>query len=248
MNPILRKLLLVFVCLASATAQAGSLDEAWQPWDQLLSRHVAKGYVDYTAMSREPKLARLQELIAQTDPETLNHQEKLVFYINAYNVLAVQGILDGRSPETLFGRAGFFKLSKYQIGGESLSLYAFEHERIIPLHEPRIHFAIVCASHSCPALRSEAYNTADLEFQLDSSARQFLADSSKNQFDKRQRIAWISSIFKWFREDFERHSGNLQAYLAQYAADPEVAQLLRDGAFEVRFLDYDWSLNGSFEP
>lgn len=234
--------------LGSAGARAAALDEAWQPWDRLLSDHVVNGYVDYTALSRAPEMTQLVELVEQTDPDSLDRLEQLVFYINAYNVLSAQGIIEGRSPETLLGRAVFFKLSKYSIGGESLSLYALEHERIIPLQEPRIHFAIVCASHSCPVLRSEAYNTANLDSQLDSSARQFLADTSKNQFDKRQRIAWLSSIFKWFREDFERHSGSLQAYLAQHVADPEVARLLRDEAFEVRFLDYDWSLNGSFEP
>ncbi len=248
MKTVLERVFLLVVCLGSFAAQAGNLNGDWQAWDQLLSRHVDNGHVDYTAISGAPELAQLLDLVDQTDTYSLGREEKLVFYINAYNLLAVKGIIDGRSPETLLGRAAFFKFSKYRIGGESLSLYAFEHKRILPLREPRIHFAIVCASHSCPALRSEAYSTADLEAQLDTSARQFLADSSKNQFDKRQRIAWISSIFKWFREDFERHSGSLQAYLARYVADPEVAGLLREEAFEVRFLDYDWSLNGSFEP
>jgi hypothetical protein len=246
MKSIFQRLLPAFALLSSIHTEAASPD--WQAWDQLLSRHVNNGYVDYTAISQAPALSELAQAVAQAELDPLNQREKLVFYINAYNVLAVKGIIDGRSPASLLGRANFFRLSQYQIGGEKLSLYALEHDRIIPLQEPRIHFAIVCASQSCPILRSEAYNTLDLETQLDAAARHFLADSSKNRFVKTQRIAWISSIFKWFRGDFEQHSGTLQAYLAQYVSDPDVAKLLREEAFELRFLDYDWSLNGSFDP
>lgn len=242
----LQRILLTLACLASIYSQADSPN--WRAWDQLVSRHVSKGHVDYTAISRAPELSALTQAVADAELASLDRREQLVFYINTYNLLAVQGIIDGRSPASLLGRANFFRLSQYQIGGEKMSLYALEHDRIIPLREPRIHFAIVCASRSCPILRSEAYNAADLDTQLDAAARQFLADSSKNRFVKTQRVAWISSIFKWFRDDFEQHSGTLQAYLAQYVADPEVAKLLREEAFELRFLDYDWSLNGSFEP
>ncbi len=246
MKPIFQGLLPTLALLFSIHAQGANPD--WQAWDQLLSRHVNNGYVDYTAISRAPELSALTLAVADAELDDLNQRAKLVFYINAYNLLAVKGIIDGRSPASLLGRANFFRVSQYQIGGEKMSLYALEHERIIPLREPRIHFAIVCASRSCPILRSEAYNATDLDTQLDAAARQFLADSSKNRFVKTQRVAWISSIFKWFRADFEQHSGTLQAYLAQYVADPDVAKLLREEAFELRFLDYDWSLNGSFEP
>ena len=70
-------------------------------------------------------------------------------------------------------------------------------------------------------------------------------DSSKNRFDKNQRIAWVSKIFDWYREDFEAHGESLQAYMADYVTDPEVAALLRQQAFTIRYLDYDWNLNGS---
>lgn len=248
MKPFIQRLLLTLVCLATSNTYANTAAVDWQVWDQLLSHHVKNGYVDYTALSREPQLANLTEAVANADLAPLAKPEKLEFYINAYNLLAVKGIIDGGSPASLLGRAGFFKLNQYRIGGEKMSLYALEHDRIIPLQEPRIHFAIVCASHSCPILRSEAYSVADLDAQLDAAARQFIADSSKNRFVKTQRVAWISSIFKWFRQDFEQHSGTLQAYLAQYVADPTVAELLREEAFELRFLKYDWSLNGTFEP
>jgi hypothetical protein len=244
MMKTLSQLTAIALCCAIATSSfASSYD--WTAWDQLLSRHVDDGYVDYTAMKDAPEVGERVAALAQADPETMSRKQQLAFYINSYNLLAIAGIVAGRSPASLLGRARFFRFSTYQLGDERLSLQALEHERILPLAEPRIHFAIVCASLSCPKLRSEAYSAEQLERQLDDNAMDFLNDASKNRFDKNQRIAWVSKIFDWYSEDFEEHGGSLQAYMADYATDPEVAALLRQQAFTIRYLDYDWSLNGS---
>ena len=116
---------------------------------------------------------------------------------------------------------------------------------IRPLDEPRIHFAIVCASKSCPRLRGEAYIAARLDAQLDAQARQFVNDPSRNRFDKATRTAYLSEIFKWFDEDFRAAAGSMQKYVARYAADPEVAQGLAADAYRVEWIGYDWSLNGT---
>lgn len=234
---------LTLCCAITTSSFASSLD--WAVWDQLLSHHVDQGSVDYAAMNDAAEVGKLVAALAQADPATMSREQQLAFYINSYNLLAVAGIVAGRSPSSLLGRARFFRFSTYQLGGERLSLQALEHDKILPLAEPRIHFAIVCASLSCPKLRPEAYATADLERQLDDNARDFLNDSSKNRFDKNQRVAWVSKIFDWYREDFEVNGGSLQTYMASYVADPEVAALLRQQAFTIRYLDYDWSLNGS---
>ena len=117
-------------------------------------------------MKDAPAVDELVAALVQADPETMNREQQLAFYINSYNLLAVTGIVAGRSPASLLGRARFFRFSTYQLGDERLSLQALEHERILPLAEPRIHFAIVCASLSCPKLRSEAYSAEQLERQL----------------------------------------------------------------------------------
>lgn len=244
MMKIVSQLTAIAFCCAIATGSfASSVD--WTAWDRVLSRHVDQGSVDYAAMKKAPEVGELVAALALADPETMSREQQLAFYINSYNLLAVAGIVAGRSPASLLGRARFFRFSTYQLGSERLSLQALEHDKILPLAEPRIHFAIVCASLSCPKLRPEAYATADLERQLDDNARDFLNDSSKNRFDKNQRVAWVSKIFDWYREDFEGNRGSLQTYMASYVADPEVAALLRQQAFTIRYLDYDWSLNGS---
>ena len=238
-----QRIAIALCCTIATSGFASQLD--WAAWDQLLSRHVDAGYVDYAALKATPEVDELVTALAKADPEALNREQQLAFYINSYNLLAIAGIVAGRSPASLLGRARFFHFSKFQLGDERLSLQALEHERILPLGEPRIHFAIVCASLSCPKLRSEAYSAEQLQRQLDDNARDFINDSSKNRFDKKQRIAWISKIFDWYQQDFEAKGHNLQAYIADYVSDPEVAVLLRQQAFTIRYMDYDWSLNGS---
>src|SRR5437763_1966360 len=124
------------------------------------------------------------------------------------------------------------------------SCAAFEHEHLRKdFGEPRVHFAIVCASVTCPPLRSEAYRAADLDRQLDDQARRFLADPSRNRFDRRSRTLHLSSIFKWFREDFEKAAGSLPAFVARYV-DPATAAAVEEPSVRIEFVDYDWSLNG----
>ncbi len=214
-------------------------------WDALLGEAVSEGFVDYSQWADNPDFDALVDQIAASDPSQMTREQKLVFYINAYNILAARGILDGSSPSSLWGRYVYFKRDKYQVAGEEISLYDLEHDRILPLGEPRIHFAIVCASMSCPILRSEAYTLERLDTQLHDAAVGFINDNARNQFDTDARKAKVSSIFNWFKDDFVQSAGSLQAYLAPYVADEGTAALLAEGALKVRYLKYDWNLNGS---
>ncbi|MGH7894503.1 MAG: DUF547 domain-containing protein [Candidatus Binatia bacterium] len=121
-----------------------------------------------------------------------------------------------------------------------MSLDDVEHGRVRKdFAEPRIHFALVCAAKSCPPLRDEAYRAADLDRQLGDQGRTFLHDPTKNRWDAATRTLELSSIFKWFREDFEKAAGTLPAFVARYLDDPgATAQDAR-----IRFLAHDWSLN-----
>jgi len=138
----------------------------------------------------------------------------------------------------------YFKLQDWPLGGRKISLYDLEHRVLRPLGEPRIHFAIICASRSCPFLRSEAYSAARLDAQLDEQARQFVNDPFRNRFDKATKTAHLSEIFKWFEEDFQG-AGSVQKYIARYIADPEVARDLAQDGYKIQYVDYDWNLNGN---
>jgi hypothetical protein len=217
----------------------------WSAWDGLLRAHVRDGAVDYDAMRSGPGFAETVAAIAGASLDGAERIDRLVFLINAYNVLAAKGILDGRSPRTALGKWKFFYRDRYRVAGDEISLNALEHELIRPLGEPRIHFAIVCASASCPPLRSEAYTPARLDEQLDTNSRLFINDPSRNAFDLERGEARVSKIFKWFAEDFGSTDEAVQRYLAAFVDDPEVAAKLQAGSFRIRYLAYDWSLNGT---
>ena len=217
----------------------------WSAWDAILRAHVVEGQVDYEAIRSETEFVEIVHDIASADLSSHEPAAVLAYYINSYNVLAVKGILDGHSPKSSLGKLKFFYRNTYTTAGEELSLNTLEHERIRPLGEPRIHFAIVCASASCPPLRSEAYLPAHLDQQLEDNARRFLNDSSKNRYDIIDGKAYVSKIFKWFTEDFEGAAGSVQSYIAEFVADERVAEILHRGSFKIKYLSYDWSLNGS---
>ena len=214
-------------------------------WQELLSADVRDGAVDYPAIRRQGRLPSYVALLNRVDPGRLSAGDRLAFWINAYNAFAVTGILDGYSPETLFGRYRYFIAREYSIGGQPVNLYNLEREILIAqFHEPRVHFAIVCASASCPKLQSWAYEGQPLDEQLNRVTSEFVNDPLRNRFDRSRKVASLSMIFKWFAKDFEARSGSILSFVAGYVQDPSLTQDLLAGDYTVEFLEYDWSLNG----
>ncbi|MGB5081339.1 MAG: DUF547 domain-containing protein [Burkholderiales bacterium] len=231
---------LCLICF-SAGAAARSVDERF---DRALHRHVQDGVVDYPAIAGDADFRAYVASLAE--PVSFgSRSDELAHYINAYNALVIQGILEGLSPATLIGRIRLFKLKDWRFDGRSIDLYALEHELLIPLGEARIHFSIVCASKSCPKLRSEAYTTERLPLQLEENARAFINDPGRNRFDRGRKVAHLSAIFKWYERDFSGAAGSLQKYLARYVDDSSVARDLSDDRYAIEWNDYDWGLNGT---
>ncbi len=214
--------------------------------DETLRVHVVDGVVNYPAIATDSRFDKYLWHLDRLDPNALQtQQERLSFWINAYNAFAIKGILDGLSPRTKFGQYRYFIGRDYRVGGQSINLFDLEREVLIKdFQEPRIHFAIVCASRSCPKLQSWAYTADGLEEQLDQSARDFINDPSRNRFDRERKVAWLSMIFKWFEHDFVARSGSLLRYVQRYVADPALAREMVSEPYMVEFLEYDWSLNG----
>ncbi len=247
--------------LVAAVAPALALDHG--VWDGLLKLHVqpirdgVATQVDYAAMARERAVLKgyLDGLaaVSEADFRRWPRDERLAFLINAYNAWTVELVLT-RWPElesikdlgTLL--ASPWKRRFIPLLGETRSLDDIEHGMIRAkgaYDEPRIHFAVNCASIGCPALRPEAYTAARLDTQLGDATRRFLADRTRNRL-KNGRLE-VSSLFKWYGKDFNR-LGGLRAFLADQGEALTLTeaqrQALRDGSLKVVFLDYDWSLNG----
>ena len=216
-------------------------------FDELLRAYVVDGVVDYPGITADARFQAYLLQLDRVDPNRLpTRQDRLAFWINAYNAFAIKGILDGYSPMTRFGQYRYFIARDYQVGGKEINLYDLERKLLIPeFREPLIHFAIVCASRSCPKLQSRAYSAEKLDQQLEESARGFINDPTRNQFDRQQKIARLSMIFNWFEDDFITHSGSLINYVKRYVTDPDLARELESASYRVEFLEYDWRLNGT---
>ena len=241
---------------SSAAPSCAAFDHDHRAWTRLVGQYVADGRVDYASLHHDARAelsAYLDTLSAVSRPcyAEWTRDQRLAFWINAYNAYTVSLVLEhypvrsirsiGWVPGSAF-RTKFIPMAALADG--DLSLDDIEHGHLRKeFHEPRIHFAIVCASVSCPPLRSEAYRPADLDRQLDEQARRFLGDPTKNRVERESRTLRLSPIFKWFREDFEKAAGSVPAFVARYV-DPATAAACREPDVRIEFLDYDWSLNG----
>ena len=213
-------------------------------YNQLLEENVHGGFVNYPAFCGSPEFSRYLEDISRADLSAASRDETISFLINAYNAWTIQAILQGGTPATLLGRYEFFLRTRHPVAGEEITLWDQEHERLRPLGDPRIHFAIVCASSSCPKLESTAFDPETLSARLEIATRNFINDPERNHFYPEEAVAKISSIFEWYEEDFTSSDSTLSDYISRYVNDPSVADGLRNGLYEIRFLPYDWALNG----
>jgi hypothetical protein len=219
-----------------------------QPWTDLLQQHVLDGRVDYQGFKEdEAALDHYLAMLAEADPEQLGEDDRLALYINAYNAYTVKLILEnfknGQPPDSIRKIGGLFTspwgISFALIGGETLSLDNIEHDIIrVEFDEPRIHFAVNCASLSCPPLIPEAYLGEKLDLQLERSTRHFLEDTRHNYY--RDGSLYVSSIFKWYREDF--NNDPVAFFLLHSPSTLPEGVSARE--IKVKYLDYDWSLNG----
>lgn len=226
-----------------------------RPWDALLQKYVdAQGMVHYAAWKSSP--ADLQALdaylasLSRAAPTSQTSRAgQFAFWINAYNAVTVHGIL--REYPTSSIRNHTAKAFGYNIwddlllvvGDQKVSLNDMEHKILRKMGEPRIHFAIVCASIGCPKLLNRAYMPQSIDGQLTASAQSFFADPQKFQYDAQAGQIRISPILKWFAEDFGASTAARLATIAPYLPDEHAQQLARSGRARVAYLDYDWNLN-----
>lgn len=260
---------LLLVCSLSAHA----LDHRHEAFTTLLATHVewnAEGTataVDYAGVRQDRAalqayLTRLSA-VTTTDYAGWSKDQQLAFLINAYNGWTLALIADADpEPASIRDLGGWFrspwKQRFFTLLGESRSLDEVEHELIRgapDFAEPRIHFAVNCASIGCPALRPEAYRGADLDAQLEDQTRRFLRDRTRNRFDPATRTLQVTRLLDWYGSDFDlpfRGSRSRTGFLLHYAdalgLDAEARQALGEGTLEIDFLDYDWRLNRRVTP
>ena len=232
----------LLLVLGVSTAAAKSPDPA--ALDAVLADRGKSGGFDYKAATGQDRkrLGAYLANLADADPATMTPDEKKAFDINAYNAIAIQTLLENPGKKVT-DVGGAFNRTKHRLGGEMLTLDEIEN-RLREMKDARIHFAIVCASMSCPPLAAKAYTADGLSAALDRQGRAFVNDATKNVVDRgRGRLA-LSRIFFWNRKEFERDAGgSLVKFVAKYVADPAASAWVAGFAREPEFLEYDWRPN-----
>jgi len=217
-------------------------------WNGLLKDYIHAGHkhgvalklLDYQGLKHDARWQQTLQSLKQADLSTLsNRKEKLAFWINAYNILAVKTVVEHEAIKSIKDVGSWYapvwKKDAGMVADNMKTLNGIENDVLRPMGEPRIHFAIVCASVSCPDLRHEAYQANKLDAQLNEQAASFLSNPSKGAHWNHGELE-VSSIFKWFGDDFE-HVGGVLSFI-QAHSDIRAKEI-------DAYLDYDWSLNGS---
>jgi hypothetical protein len=231
---------------STGTIQAlGEVDNSI--FDELLSRYVKGGVVHYRGFkSDEGKLDEYLQMLEHMNSRQLNPKEHLAFYINAYNAWTIKLVLGGypgiksiKDLGTLFSSPWKKKICR--VDGQILSLDDIEHGIIQPFfQDPRIHFALNCASKGCPPLASEPYRGPTLDRQLDAAVSAFINDPSRYRFGG--DTLYLSMIFKWYASDFK---DGVLAFIRSHAeGNLRDALTARGDKIKIGYMDYDWSLNG----
>ena len=237
-------------------------------WNRLLGEYVdERGFVDYTRLKQsDADRAQLRQYLMTLSTADVHvdadRQARLAFWINAYNAFTLDLICLGypvNSINDLHGAGGIYtstalgrtiwKIHKFPIGHKQYTLDEIEHEILRPKYNDyRIHAGIVCASVSCPLLRSEAFLPQRIDEQLDEQMQEFLASDIRNRLDPATRTIYLSKIFQWFADDFAGGGKPLLEVLWKYLPldwKDELGSLEKiKKKWKVEYLSYDWSLNG----
>lgn len=235
--------LLIACSEAVIPSSASAFDQSHAELDAVMKRYVVKGMVDYTGL--KANRAGLDSYITKTSAvsgsefKSWSEAQQLAFLINVYNAETVQLIIDNYPVKSIKEIGNFISTAQDKkvvtLFGKTTTLNYIEHDLLRANYsEPRIHFAIVCAAISCPALRSEAFVADKLDAQLSDQAVNFLTEKSKNEYKGGE--LHLSKIFDWFKGDFTKGGKSIAEFVNPWFSE-DVSKA------DVEFKDYNWDLN-----
>lgn len=236
----------------SIEAGSGTFDHSI--WDRLLAEGTKNGFADYRYFQKNRSdLDAYLDAVARADLGSLAPKELHALLINAYNSLTVRAILDHPHVSSIQEIDGVWTRLKHTVGGFEVTLDEIEHNIIRPFfRDPRIHFAVNCASYSCAPLTPWAFTGERLNEQLEEVTRAFLRNEANVRVEN--GTLYLSRYFEWYGDDFvsegwEPRAESIEEFAARYAT-PETAEAIRQQGdrLRTRFLDYDWSLNAATPP
>jgi hypothetical protein len=234
-------------------------DHSHKLWTEVLAAHVREDAFDYKSLKEDhAKLDTYLGSLEAVMPEEFaswKRKQRFAFWIDAYNAYTVKRVVDaypiasikdlGDDKKSIWDQE-FIPLGRLwpEAGDRKLTLNEVENKILRPrFKDARIHAAVNCASRSCPPLLEEAFVADRLDTQLDTQVERWLADSERNLFDRKGNRLLVSKIFDWFKDDFVRDAGSVQAWIAARAPEEEREWLESAMDLKIEYLDYSWRLN-----
>jgi len=231
---------LLFI-ISSSNAQSNKFDHSI--FDDLLRSYVDEsGMVNYNAFKNNTEFYRYITVIESADVSGLTSEEKLAFYINAYNATIIKNVIEHLPIKSPMDVDGFFNKIKHTIAGKEITLDELEHQYALKIEPVLSHFGLVCAAFSCPKLIRNVYDGESVIKQLEENGRIYLSDSDKNHLDKENKTLYMSEIFKWFKDSFVKKYGSLKETAIHFMNDDNRIFLM-DNEASVKYLKYNWKLN-----
>ena len=240
---------ILFVTGHHQTATAAGFDHS--KFDTVLKTFVnEQGRIDYNGIARDPSFKAYMESLETAQTESMSHDGKLAFWINVYNAVTIDKVIKWKPKKSVretfvpgvWTGTKFFTSREHTVGGQTLSQDDIEHEILRKqLKEPRIHFAIICASSGCPPQPRFAYTEANVQTMLEEETRKYINSERGTPIDSANNVLQLSKLFDWFKGDFEYKSGSVIGFLKLYLDEQGLAFLAKDP--EIKYLHYDWALN-----
>ncbi len=237
---------LLFFAVGHSASSIAQMTDPYEAWGRVLAKHVDdRGRVDFHGVAADQAdLDSFLQYVRRVSPRSArasfpDDDARIAYYLNAYNAIAMFNVIDSGFPRELGAarRLAFFSVKRFTVGGERMSLYTLENDVVRPLGDERVHFALNCMSAGCPRLPREPLRPERLSGMLDAMAREFFAERRNLEVLPGQKRLRVSSILKFYREDFLRKAPTLVAYINKYRSQP-----IPEG-YEVEFIDYDWTVN-----
>jgi len=236
-----------------SAAYAQSFDHS--AFDQILKKYVnKKGLVDYNGIAKDPIFKAYMESLKTAKISEMSRDGQLAFWLNAYNAVTIDKVIRWKPKKSVretivpgvWTGTKFFTSRENVVAGRSLSQDDIEHEILRKqFKDPRIHFAIICASLSCPPLPQWAYTEENVQWKLEEETHKYINSRRGIKIDDADNTLYISKLFDWFSGDFEFTSGTVTDFIRRYLTKENLSFLERKP--KIAYLPYDWSLNAQ-EP
>ena len=235
---MMKRLIFLITLMLSITVSAQNIETFFSKTNTFLGTHVKDGKVDYKSIHKDQssldEILKLAEGISVSSSDANNFQ---AFWINAYNLSVIKGIIDNYPTKSPLDNKGFFDKTTYSLGGKQITLNDIEHKLLrAKFKDARFHFVLVCGAVGCPPLINKAYLPSTLDTQLETQTKKALNGSFLKVNTKKKRVE-ASEIMKWYKEDFTMNGMTEIDFINKYRTEQ-----IPDN-YKLSYFTYNWSLN-----